>query len=108
MIQILVTIDSARGIINNNPDIDYYTKKSKIPGLTTLEKVNNDLLKVDVLYITQIEGFFNSEKEFPEFGRLFALRKQSGIKVKNGIRYQHQTWTRKNTLELRNDFMYNK
>ena len=108
MKQLLVTIDSGRGIIAENPDQEYHTKKSKLAGLVTLEDVSNDLSTVEVLYITQLEGFFDSEQELPSFERDFALRKQTAIKRKNGVRYQHQTWTRKNTLELRNDFVYNK
>ena len=108
MKQILVTIDSARSIIQENPDSEYYSKKLKLPGITVTDNFSDQIETADVLYITQVEGFFDSEHEFPSFEAKFALRKQSSIKKKNGFRYQHQTWTPKNTLELRNDFMYNK
>lgn len=99
MKQIIVTIDSGRGVIAENPDTEYYSKKLKLPGTVVTCDFTDQLENADVLYITQVEGFFDSEQEFPSFEKTFTLRKQGVIKRKNGVRYQHQTWTPKKVLE---------
>lgn len=104
MIKILVTIDCARGVIDENPDKEYYADKLVAAGTT---KYVNTIENAHVLYITQVNGFFETAHTFPHFEDKYAMRSQSVIKSKDGVKYQHQVWTLKNALDAKHEIMYN-
>lgn len=63
-----------------------------IGGAGLLEQT---IVLMDELYITQIEGDFGCTKFFPEFKNTFQLKSESEPIAENGINYTFQVWRRK-------------
>lgn len=50
--------------------------------------------RIDIFYVTEIGGDFNSTKFLPEFGAKFKLVASSDKMIENGTTFQYQTWQR--------------
>lgn len=58
--------------------------------------------RADLLYITQVNGVFDCDEEFPSFESKFALIKRSSIQKENGTEFQYQVWKNRKLLSAAN------
>lgn len=53
--------------------------------------------KIDILYLTKIQGDFKCTKFLPEYADSFTLQYRSGLLKENGIKFRFEVWNKINS-----------
>lgn len=84
------------GDLELKTDVDTFLQQRRNVWLVGSSELYNTAINyADELYITQLNGVFGFDEEFPSFENDFVLYSKSKIKRHNGTEYQHQVWKRK-------------